>query len=153
MYSHRGLGQTANCSQSDPVFPNGCPSGYTLQEVYYLPNSCPNVGQYPDQYTGVTASTPCAIPSAPTGCPQYACRNSSGIGPTQAVQSTCLPLTPMQMALGAGTIVAFIFLPGAAKLLGLVAGAGFVLASLSEHMQAVTDTTGNTTCQAVTTSW
>ncbi len=140
-----GLGQT--CPTVDPMYPNGCPAGFTLEELYYVPNS---------EAQNVTASTPGAVPQpnpsfTGTGpCFAYACRSASGQSPIGAVQATCsnsaIYTQPEFLALfGAGAAALFL-LDGWAKLIGLaLIGYGF-LGGIGYQVQAQTQVDGSIKC-------
>lgn len=107
-----GLGQTCGAAQ-DPTYPTGCPAGFTLQQMFYVPNS---------EVTNVTASTPGAVPLLSAGCPQYICQNAQLQSPGQIASnahfSSCN--TEALIILAAG-IAGLIFLPGWTKILSLAA--------------------------------
>jgi hypothetical protein len=136
------LGQTTTCpTPVDPSFKAGCPSGYSLQKVYYVPNS---------EVTNATASTPGAVPliAGANDCPSYMCQNGSGEGP---LQSTCssLPMfiQPFPLATIGGGLAALLFLEGAWKLLGVAAIAyGVIGTSFSYQVQPVANAQGGVTC-------
>ena len=112
--------------QTDPLFPNGCPSGFT--------------------------STPFSGPLG--GCTEYECRNAAGVAPLMAANcggTLAGGMTPTTMLLlGAGVLgIAFDQL-----LLGILAIGAGLLAGLGTHMQADIDpTTGAVICRSAVTSW
>lgn len=110
-----GFGQVTTCPTVDPMYPTGCPAGYTLQELYYVPNS---------EVTNVTASTPGAIPlpnpsyTGSGSCLTYACMNSSMNTPSGVSDQQCYQNNQMiQIAVAAAGLL---LLPGWLKLLAPV---------------------------------
>lgn len=155
MHMHKtSLG--AACINADPQYPNGCPSGFTLQQVYYVPNIPANAGNPQAGNVNVPASTPGAVPmpsNTVPGCTQYQCFNASNLGPYDAAQNACPKFTPMGMVVIAATAGIVLLLPGATKLLALPV---FVVgALLSGQMVPVLDASGKPTgqCQAASSSW
>ena len=120
----------------DVQFPNGCPSGFSLQQVYYVPNS---------EITNVTASTPGAVPVPGAACQ---CLNSSGMSPLQVGQAQCPSVitAPTSLALIAGAIAALILLPGGWKALALLPAAGVFLYGWGVQYEAQVNAQGQVTC-------
>jgi hypothetical protein len=123
MSGMHGLGTTTpTCSvYQDPSWPKGCPTGYTNQAMYYVPNS---------EVVNALSTTPGAVLElGANGCPQYVCTNSSGEGPLQNPGTAgCgvfgTGLFPAQAALYAAGALGLLLLPGWGKLLGVGALAG-----------------------------
>jgi hypothetical protein len=109
-----GMGLTCP-TPADPSYPSGCPAGFTLQEMWYVPNS---------EVTNATASTPGAVQYSPTGngCPGYICQNSQGQSPDSIAANARLTTCSTEaMAILAAGVAALIFLPGWSKLIALPA--------------------------------
>ena len=129
----RGFGQI------DPMYPGGCPTGFTLQELYYVPNS---------EATNVTAATPGAVPLPGN---QYACMNASGVSPLAFAQSNGSQFAiytqmPFLAILAAG-VAALLLGDGLMKLLGVaVVGCGVVAGGLTYQNQAQVQTDGSIKC-------
>jgi hypothetical protein len=115
--------KSCSTQQSDPIFPNGCPTGFTL--------------------------TPYSGPLG--GCTEYACKNAAGQGPIMATQATCGPITPMGMILLAAGVAGILFDQMLLGILAI--GAGLVTEFGSHMQAKVDPTTGNVTCQSAVTSW
>ena len=150
------MGATAACANVDPQYPNGCPSGFTLQPVYYVPNIPANAGNPQAGNVDVPANTPGAVPmpsNTNPNCNQYQCFNANNLAPYQAAQNACPKFTPTAMIAIAATVGIVFFLPGAAKLLALPV---FVVGTLlSGEMVPVLDANGKPTgqCQAASSGW
>ena len=133
-----GMGATACHAAWDPLYPQGCPSGFSLQQVFYVPNS---------QVTGAIASTPGAVPFRLDGCPQYACQNPGGSNPVQ--QATCPSnLTIPYNLFGYGAAAAaLLFLPGLLKVVSIPI-AGWVFLNGYRYQPGV-DNSGNVSCAVI----
>ena len=141
----KGLGA---CSQIDPAYPNGCPSGFTPQPVFYVPNS----GQSEEFGTPGPGYVPLPVPTDNSGCQSYSCVNSSGLGPAQAVQSSCPKYTPLTIGMVAGAGIGLLVLPDLWKLLAIPAAvAGIFLGGTYDPYGPVDPTTGLPTCIVNTT--
>jgi hypothetical protein len=100
-----GMGQV----HVDPLYPNGCPSGFTVQPV-------PTAG--PLGTTVVSASS------------AWACQNQQGLTPAQAGSISCFPINP-EVLIGAVATIGLLMLPGWWKILALpAAGFTFIVEAL-----------------------
>jgi hypothetical protein len=135
---------SATCQQIDKLYPAGCPSGFSLKQVFYTPNS-----ELPQTYG--SGNTPVSDPVNPS-CFMYACVDASGNSPIGAAQAKCPP-DFLSYGLIAGGIAAFLFLDGWTKLLGIVPIGIGVLNGLATHMQAELQPDGTIKCIRAGTSW
>jgi len=110
-----GLG--ACPTPSDIGYPSGCPSGFSLVEQYYIPNSA--TGIVPQ---GTPGAVPMPNPTSAAGCPLYVCQNPQGQTPGliqgQQMRAQCNSAQSTPWLIGG--LAAFILLPGWSKLLGAV---------------------------------
>lgn len=109
------IGIGAVCSQVDSEYPTGCPSGFTLQPVCYVPNS----GQPERNCTGAPAGY-IPIPDG-AGCPTFTCLNAQFQSPfavqDQARESSCN--LKYELIGGGAALFLLWILPGWWKLIAL----------------------------------
>jgi hypothetical protein len=109
---------SVTCPSVDPMYPTGCPAGFTAQQIFYVPNS-----EQPLTYgTPGPGAVPMPNPSIQNCNQSFSCVNAQGQSPIAATQGTCPTLTPAAgWALGATALAVFL-LPGVFKLLALPVG-------------------------------
>lgn len=120
------------CVDHDPLYPGGCPSGYSLVDTG-------GGGAY---YQGPQIGKP--------SCHFMACQDPAGKTPAQNAQAGCPP-DYLFYGLAAGAIIAVVLLPGWYKLASIGLGAYALLEGISTVIQAEQQPDGSWKC--VKASW